>query len=495
MADAAVTRLKLRARPGRAALATHRVTEALRLAPVGPERLLLVRRLALGRLSTAARPSAWEARATAALAERSAQAVHGGVAMADVEAVWFRSANEARALLFVLLASGRRPTAWFWRLAVPEWAELSLEAWLPRWVALASPGSAEEAALARAVVAVAEAGYLPRLMAALRTVSLARDPYLVRPAPPSPPSPRVTEVLRHASGQDRLQSATDRAQAVLARLPATARAAVLEILARPSPHAKAEAWLARMVVLAATPEAASAETFLAEITSALVLEALRLAHAAEETIRPTRYREPPRDPDAARASKPREQVPMPDLPDVLRPLPDNPNPEVEAEDEAPITRPRVVVDVESRSRLAGLFLLVRPLERMGFDVWLEARPEEAASGFARALLRAIARRMGAADDDPVLAALMGNDDPAWTGDLTAWRVGLDRWLRRRARIRLADVARRPGGLLLADDLLEVRFAPDAADVRLRRLALDLDPNWVPWLGLSVRYHYRDEPLA
>jgi hypothetical protein len=62
-------------------------------------------------------------------------------------------------------------------------------------------------------------------------------------------------------------------------------------------------------------------------------------------------------------------------------------------------------------------------------------------------------------------------------------------------LRLADLVRRRGWLHLAETTLSVRFPLEAADLRLRRLALDADPHWVPWLGLSVRYHYRDAPLA
>ena len=37
--------------------------------------------------------------------------------------------------------------------------------------------------------------------------------------------------------------------------------------------------------------------------------------------------------------------------------------------------------------------------------------------------------------------------------------------------------------------LEVRFALDDADVRVRRAGLDLDPGWLPWLGCVVRFVY------
>src|SRR5262249_17765749 len=127
--------------------------------------------------------------------------------------------------------------------------------------------------------------------------------------------------------------------------------------------------------------------------------------------------------------------------------------------------------------------------------WLAQHPQALVDGFPRRLLRAIALRMGADEQDASVVVLgAGWVGEAWADELTAWRVGLDRWLRRTARIKLAEGVKRPGGLTLAGDRLDVRYRLASADIRLRRRALDLDPQWTPWLGLSVRYHYRDQPL-
>ena len=81
---------------------------------------MLLRGLDLGRLPAGAPTDTWTARAAERLAERRARAVHGAQPGAEAaEAVWFRSIDEARQLLLLLLAGGRQPTAWFWRLAVP----------------------------------------------------------------------------------------------------------------------------------------------------------------------------------------------------------------------------------------------------------------------------------------------------------------------------------------------------------------------------------------
>jgi hypothetical protein len=132
---------------------------------------------------------------------------------------------------------------------------------------------------------------------------------------------------------------------------------------------------------------------------------------------------------------------------------------------------------------------------MGMPEWLARNPAAAEAGFGRALLRGIAVRMRTPEDDPILALLEGERPQALDAALTAWRVGADRWLRRRVRRRLVDVVRRRGALLVVDNRAEVRFPLDAADIALRRLALDVDPGWTSWLGLAVRYHYRAEPLS
>jgi len=139
---------------------------------------------------------------------------------------------------------------------------------------------------------------------------------------------------------------------------------------------------------------------------------------------------------------------------------------------------------------------------MGFPEWMHARPDLTDARFPRLLLHAIATRMRAPADDPVFAAIglePADRDAAsaepMARDLTAWRVGLDRWLRRTARIRLVDVATRPGWILNAGEHLRLRYRIDDADIRLRRRALDLDPGWVAWLGQVVHYHYSDQPLA
>jgi hypothetical protein len=165
---------------------------------------------------------------------------------------------------------------------------------------------------------------------------------------------------------------------------------------------------------------------------------------------------------------------------------------------APLTRARdAAVDplAEHASRGAGVLLVIRALDRLGLGAHLARDADAAASGFGRHLLRHIAARARVAPEDALFALLTAPDSPPSPDALRAWRVGLDRWLRRRVRLRLSDLARVRGWVQLTDTTLLVRFPLDAADIRLRRLALDSDPGWVPWLGLVVRYRYGDAPLG
>ncbi len=159
--------------------------------------------------------------------------------------------------------------------------------------------------------------------------------------------------------------------------------------------------------------------------------------------------------------------------------------EVRAPPEQPLVSP-----IGLESDCAGLWLVIPSLIRLGFREWLCERPLLLRRDCGRTLLRTLARHYRVPDGDPALAAFEGlaeiGETPDWA---RCWRAGLDGWLRRRARIPLHRLVRKRGEVTFADEKLIVRFPLDAADLRLRRRALDVDPGWVDWLGLSVRYRY------
>lgn len=147
---------------------------------------------------------------------------------------------------------------------------------------------------------------------------------------------------------------------------------------------------------------------------------------------------------------------------------------------------------ERYSPAAGLFLTIIPLVELGWREWLSGRPALIETSPAARLIDSLAAHHRVTPDDPARQPWI-IDDPHTEEWQRLWRVGLDRWLKRRTGIKLARLIWRPGWLTVGDQSLRIRFPLAAADIRLRRHALDRDPGWVDWLGLSVRYTYRDTP--
>jgi hypothetical protein len=87
------------------------------------------------------------------------------------------------------------------------------------------------------------------------------------------------------------------------------------------------------------------------------------------------------------------------------------------------------------------------------------------------------------------AALWAEADALALRTIAAW----EQWLAHHAADlhspRLAAICRRPGRIRFEPGWIEVHLPLDAADARLRRLALDIDPGWLPWLGCVVRICY------
>jgi hypothetical protein len=78
--------------------------------------------------------------------------------------------------------------------------------------------------------------------------------------------------------------------------------------------------------------------------------------------------------------------------------------------------------------------------------------------------------------------------------LRAWIVAAKRWCWRMGRITAREIVNRSGRVWLTRTDLDVTFPLAAADLRIRRIGLDVDPGWLPWFGECgrvVRFHYRD----
>jgi len=159
------------------------------------------------------------------------------------------------------------------------------------------------------------------------------------------------------------------------------------------------------------------------------------------------------------------------------------------------------------------------LARLGIRVWLDEQ-----SGMAGAepsltfvlpwrILAELARRADTPPLDPVWAVMrergvlqqgaeteflketrfpVSNDDAGqsviwWCDRVQEWCAALPNQGER--GLSLESIVRRRGWLYTTATHIDVFFDLTQTDLRLRRLGLDLDPGWLPWLRRVVTFYY------
>jgi hypothetical protein len=143
------------------------------------------------------------------------------------------------------------------------------------------------------------------------------------------------------------------------------------------------------------------------------------------------------------------------------------------------------VAAEARTEWGGLLLLLH---------LVEGEPEPDMYALGTILLTGLMDDEDALDPrDPALLAFSGlapdDDPPAWLdpAGTTDLQPVLDRL--RHLGLDLEQVCRRQAIIIADPGWLEARFSLDDVDVDIRRAGLDLDPGWLPWLGVVVRFTY------
>jgi hypothetical protein len=142
------------------------------------------------------------------------------------------------------------------------------------------------------------------------------------------------------------------------------------------------------------------------------------------------------------------------------------------------------------------------LRRAGACDLVAARAHASADEDARGhALGALARALGVPEGDAALRAFIGGSEPAGQPHpgLALQATAVTRqwadWLAEHApdlpEPRLQAVCQRPGRLRFEPGWIELHLRLDQADTRIRRLGLDVDPGYLPWLGCVVRIHYDD----
>lgn len=176
------------------------------------------------------------------------------------------------------------------------------------------------------------------------------------------------------------------------------------------------------------------------------------------------------------------------------------------------------------TQAAGLYFLLNALRRVGIAGALEASPALAEAGLATHVLKGIARLAQVAESDPILLCLhpleaefslsaaalveISQLPKAWPVGfatssrssfdsayfLRVWVLAVRQWCWRNGRMTVREVVERSGRVWLTRTDLDVTLRLAAADIRIRRIGLDINPGWLPWLGewgRVVRFHYSD----
>lgn len=507
MSEIVVGNLRYCGDPVAATMVDSLVSDALRTTVHDDGRLVLVRRLALGRFGLSQGSRSVSERTEAAWRNLVGHACHGSSSSAaSAECVWFHSSAEARTYLMRELAAGRPAFAWFWRLAVPDWHGQPLSGWLQeRFTAAMATGDGT------ALLEMIEASLAANCGTAV-SEAIAAVVSLISPATSLPlTTPSTIEIALGDLAESEsegvsiaTQTAIRRiASTIASRLPSGFRLVLGEVSTRPG-GTRLISELARVLLRRYHPEVL--------LDAALAEQAVSILGHLLADPSPPPHVQAQRDPVTP---EPVEQSALPHAEAKLSPKADRPAAQEQAggasgqasdlaehlafAPQPSPSRPDIVHPTfELATRHAGLFLAIPTLVRLGWREWLLQRPELLPLQPGSALLHHIARRHRVPPGDPLwqlLGEVEAENQALLEPLLGLWRRGLDGGLRRYAKLRLHDLVMRPGWVSQTPERLVVRFRLEAIDLALRRRALDSDPGWVDWLGLSLRYEFRDRALT
>lgn len=148
---------------------------------------------------------------------------------------------------------------------------------------------------------------------------------------------------------------------------------------------------------------------------------------------------------------------------------------------------------------AGALFWLRALEAPGvLEELMGPTHGEGADSRGHALAALVAA-LGVPAQDAALRAFVGGVFPqgvpqpglmqAARSQAARWASWLDEVAPELAEPRLRTVCQRPGRLRFEPGWIELHQSLDQVDTRIRRLGLDLDPGYLPWLGCVLRIRY------
>ncbi len=517
------TRLRLPAGHVTPHHAAFLIEDALRTTIGDTNRLIIVRRMAVGGIG----PMAQMAR-NVDLAWRDIQAVacHASSDSASAaNAVWFHDQAEAQDLLLRRLLRGAQAQAWFWALALPDWGGCSAVEWVAATLSTLATSCAnnDHIALVQTALTLGADDFAQQLVA-----------YLID-SPTAPHGEMRTYDPGRLHADDRNEEQTDykpgdqNHDPVLPYLEEYA--AIIDHVIRIMPPILCTAL---RTLHRAVPSAAIAPILYATLYRSYPVLRLFQDHADyivkalwARLLHPSATPFPIFDASAQRKQKWNKKIATEQDQEISDTWVAQTQPasrdhsgssiqeishSIEADTSAVASAARTRLpelslppdawQEEQHTKAAGIFLIIRPLQHLGWRQWIIAHADPARAQICAdptaALCVAILRHHRVADDDPAMLywQMRCNADVSQIrhDSLNLWRIGLDRWLRRYTGMNLHHLLHRTGWIAARDAALHIRFPAAGAVIGLRRHALDSDPGWVDWLGLSVRYHFSDRPI-
>jgi hypothetical protein len=437
------------------------------------------------------------------MCEQAAQAVHGSDRRAGTaDAVYFRNGHEECESLLMLLAAGATPSAWFWQSFSGHTANFPAPLMATGVIEKLLAMPASWSAVSASVLAVASAHDVVKLLNLF-------------------PDHTIEAWLRELGGSNRAHFAPIRFPAYV--VPILARA----VQTLGSDHPKM-LWLACLGVIASAPASVDNQHVVA-----IARASLRRWHEsfttsmhshALETARVSALRE--NSPPWIEASKVRMENSAPLETERVTASQENPPSWIDAskvrgENSAPLETERVPtsrenppswidaskVRGENNASLvttggveemcfgeptsgAGLYFLLNALRH------LRVEEQQWSLLFLARLFQRIAVHAEIEKKDPILRWTEVVESQSYPEEvdprlIRLWVLNIRRWCWRNGRVSVREVTRREGHVTLTKTDLDVTMPLDSADIRIRRIGLDLNPGWLPWFGRVVHFHYQD----
>ncbi|HEY2383489.1 MAG TPA: hypothetical protein VGK48_20135 [Terriglobia bacterium] len=452
------------------------VEESLRLCTLAGEdegRVYYFRRLRVTELPEDGDRGAWLSAFQHAMEEQASQAIHGlHPRAAAADAVYFNNEQEACESLLMLYAVRRPAAAWYW----PHVSGVSQSAGVPAQIT-----GLIERLLATPAGWTAAAGAVLSVMCqhdVLSLITLLPDEAIghwLREMGASdstyPPPIRFSElVTANNSGSQAPFRFSEPIAAMLTRATAVF-----------GPDAPKVLWLAALAVIAIQPSSADSRSAVQIARASLhTMLAHDTSQPSKKAARPAPPPAPAGETDAALELSP-ETAPPGDAQAIERSL------DLDHSGAAPRAREEVFFGEPTAG--AGLYFLLNALRQ------LQIEEQQFSLVFLARLFVRIAAHAGIEAGDPVLrwpGIIEDQSTPEEIDErlLRIWFLKVRRWCWRHGRITVREIVQRAGYITLTRTDLDVSLSIDSADVRIRKIGLDLNPGWLPWFGRVVRFHYR-----